>query len=495
MGRRTNEELLANDLHPRKKGEGTVFPVKSRPGVYRAVRVIEFNGKPVQISGNGATPEQAILRREQNVLNKLRGTREAHVQAKVIQQAVATTKDLTSESTFHELLVDWLDWRRVQTSPSKRISGAVRKQYETHIRLHLGPSKLGQTPLNKLERGHIEKYFFAELPRNLKKIWRDGQEEEVPHLSISNQRAQQSIVNMALNYAVYPLGLIPTNPSTGMDRIQKENNITANTDLEKKRKIAYRLAMLLEGDEQEARFLFQLLTGARQSEVLGATWSESFLYLFDKYDPKKPPTFVVKQQLVRDPSGDGLKVVQRTKSRTSTRVIPLDRRLVKILKDHKKMQDEMKAAFMNHPDESKRWNPRPGLEDLVFCELGTGKPTSHQRDHKRWKALLAKFGPAIGNDVITMHGLRHLCASIMATTPGVTLEQIKQMLGHSSSAVTSAIYLHIGAQNLVTPVTNYTTSVFRDRDRKRKGLPIAPYEDAEYYDNPDWEEDDEEADV
>ncbi len=53
-----------------------------------------------------------------------------------------------------------------------------------------------------------------------------------------------------------------------MERIQKTEPSTANTGLEKKRKMAYKLAELLEGHTDEARWMLQPLTGARQSEVL-----------------------------------------------------------------------------------------------------------------------------------------------------------------------------------------------------------------------------------
>lgn len=479
MGRRSNEELKAAGASPRKRGEGTVFEVPGRPGYFRAVRTIELKGKPVQVSGSGTSEELAIQRREKNVIRKLGATPQAaFAQPHILQNAVAHTKKLTPDISLEALMVDWLEWRKYQTLPSKKISGAVRKQYETHIRLHLGPSDLGRMSINTITRTDIEHYFFRELPRNTKRIIRDGKEEEVPYLSVSNQRAQQSIVNMALNYAVHPLGLLQSNPAMGMERIQKADSMTANTGLEKKRKMAYKLAELLQGRPDEARWMLQLLTGARQSEILGATWSESFLYLFDEPEPGKPPRFIIQQQLVRDPDAKVLKKVKRTKSRSSTRVVPLDPRLVEILWHHKQKQDAMKADAIN----AGTWKALEGMDDLVFCEP-SGKPTSHQRDHKRWKALLKDFGPHMEGDTISMHGLRHLCASILATTPGVSLEQIRAVLGHGSTAVTSAVYLHIGAQNLVDPMASYTSAIFRDRDLRAQGKEVPAYSDEEFYDN------------
>jgi integrase len=222
--------------------------------------------------------------------------------------------------------------------------------------------------------------------------------------------------------------------------------------------------------------MLALLTGARQSEVLGATWSDSFMYLFDEQEPGKPPRFLIQQQLVRDPDAKEFKKVKRTKSKSSTRVVPLDPRLVEILHRHKERQDQIKEMAIANG----KWDPLPDMKDLVFCEPN-GRPTSHQRDHKRWKALLAEFAPHMEGDTINLHGLRHLCASILATTPGVSLEQIKQVLGHSSS-VTSTVYLHIGAQNLVKPMESYTNAIFRDRDLRAAGLTVPAYSDEEFYD-------------
>lgn len=493
MARRSNAELEASNKPLRKRGEGTVFEVTGRPGYYRAVRTIEINGKRKAVSGSGDSEAQAIQRREKNIIKEYGKSQSAYGQRESYKKAVELTTKMTPNVTLEELMVDWLEWRKYQTLPSKRISGAVRKQYETHIRLHLGPSTLGQMCINEITRNDIESYFFRELPRNTKWIVRDGKDTEVPYLSVSNQRAQQSIVNMALNYAVHPLGLLQNNPATDMERIQKSNDVTTNTGLEKKRKMAYKLAELLMGRQDEARWMLQLLTGARQSEILGATWSESFMYLFDDAEPGKPPRFIIQQQLVRDPDARELKKVKRTKSRSSTRVVPLDPRLVEILLDHKHRQEQIHAYRKEMQEaENKRnlkpsevrkvyWSPVKDMGDLVFCEPN-GRPTTHQRDHKRWKRLLEEFAPMMEGDTISMHGLRHLCASILATTPGVSLEQIRSILGHGSTAVTSAVYLHIGAQNLVAPMASYTTAIFRDRDLVAQGKQPPAYSDEEFYD-------------
>lgn len=475
MGRRTNEQLWKDRQAPANKGEGTVFKVvRNNVVTFRAVRVVQVPNakKPIQISGTGRSPEEAIERREANVYKRLAPLAGSAVVAKVLKKADITPNahGLTLDSPFSDLLWDWLKWKKRQTMPSKAITPAVQKQYETHIRLHLGPSQLGATPIGALTRSLFETYFFETLPEIKKEVVRNDKAVLVPFLSVSNRRAQQAIVNQALNYAASNLRLLDVNPASGMERIPKEDYRLNNENLEKKRKMAYKLPMLLDGHPQEARWMISLMLGLRQSEVLGLDWKESFHYLED-HRKDRPARVVIKQQLVRDPETGELSIQQRTKSKTSTRVIPLDPRLVEILLTHKRRQDEWIKKG--------KWNPEPWAKNLVFCEPD-GRPTSHQRDHKRWRALLKSFRDELGGDEVRLHALRHFAASIMITS-GATAEEAKLMLGHSSTVVTTAVYLHMGAQNLIEPTRNLTDALFRDRDKARRGEPVAPYDDSEYY--------------
>jgi integrase len=475
MGRRTNEELWKSRQAPNRKGEGTVFEViRNGQKTYRAVRVITVKKgeKPVQISGTGRTSEEAIERREENVLKRLSEIAGTSTAAKIMRKAeiAPSVSGLTLESPFSDLLYEWLKWKKRQTLPSKAITPAVYKQYETHVRKHLSSSPLGTTAIGNLNRHAFETYFFETLMEQTKPIVRDDKVHYVPYLSVSNRRAQQAIINQALNYAVSQLRLLDVNPASGMERIPKEDYRLNNENLEKKRKMAYKLAMLLDGHPQEARWLTSLLLGLRQSEVLGLDWQESFMYLEDNR-PDRPPRVIVKQQLVRDPESGELSIVSRTKSKTSTRVIPLDPRFVEILLAHKARQREIRKKT---PQTGPAW-----AKHLVFAE-SDGRPTSHQRDHKRWRALLKSFREELGGDEVRLHALRHFAASIMITS-GATAEEAKLMLGHSSTVVTTAVYLHMGAQNLVEPTAALTTAIFRDRDKARQGLEVAPYDDDEYY--------------
>ena len=474
-GRRTSAELWASKQAPRKRGDGTAFKVEreGRKTVWRAVRVITLTpgSKPIQVSGTGETEAEAIAKREANVEKRLADLGSS-ARARTIKKRLdlGPTTRLTLESPMSDLFAEWFKWKKRQILPSKSINAQVAKSYESHIRLHLSTSRVGSTPIGEINKYILNEYFFDTLGEKTKAVVRNDKLVMVPHLSVSNRRAQQSIVNMALNYAVHEINILDVNPASGMERIPKEDYRLSNEFLENKRKMAYKLPMLLDGHPQEARWLIQLMTGIRQSEALALDWVSSFKYL-DENRADRPPRMIIKQQLVRDPDTGELSIEQRTKSRSSTRIIPLDAALVEILRAHKKRQMEIKK--------SPKWNPEPWAKNLVFCEPD-GRPTSHQRDHKRWRALLKSFREQLQGDEIRLHGLRHLFASI-AITSGQTPEELKQILGHGSTAVAAATYIHLGPQNLVAPMAKTTQALLRDRNKKRAGEDVAPYDDDEYF--------------
>lgn len=480
MGRRTNEELWKSKKAPRQKGEGTVFEVvRDGRTTYRAVRkvVLRDGEKPVQISGTGSTEAEAIERREARIIARL--NQEGSTSRKAVFLKTTNVENqsngLTAESPFADLLYDWLKWKRRQNLPSKMITKAVWKQYETHARLHLAPSELGATPIGNITRSTLNKYFFETLLERRKWIVVDDKMTEVPHLGVSNRRAQQGMVNQALQYAVSELRILDINPAASMERIPKDDYRLANENLERKRKFAYRLPALLDGHEQEARWLVALLLGLRQSEVLGLDWEASFLYLGDGR-PDKQPRVIVKQQLVRDPFTGELSIEARTKSKHSTRIIPIDPELEKILVKHRENQRKRRKAYIRKPDEPlpPRW-----ARNLVFTH-DSGMPISHQTDHKRWRALLREFREELGGDEVRLHALRHFAASILISSGAGTVEEAKQMLGHSSTVITTAVYLHTDVDQLVEPTRALTHALFRDRDAQRKGEELPPYDDEEY---------------
>ena len=80
----------------------------------------------------------------------------------------------------------------------------------------------------------------------------------------------------------------------------------------------------------------------------------------------------------------------------------------------------------------------------------TGEPCDPRNALRAFKVAAARAGfPAAG-----LHTLRHSAASVMLTH-GVPLKVVSEILGHSSIAITGAVYGHVSpdvSRNAVTPL-------------------------------------------
>jgi integrase len=83
-----------------------------------------------------------------------------------------------------------------------------------------------------------------------------------------------------------------------------------------------------------------------------------------------------------------------------------------------------------------------GVAGGAVFDDGTG---SRRTDTDARKTLYAAV-EALGLPRMTLHGLRHSCASILARR-GVPAHRIKELLGHSSVAITMDIYAHVLEQD------------------------------------------------
>lgn len=168
--------------------------------------------------------------------------------------------------------------------------------------------------------------------------------------------------------------------------------------------------------------------GLRKGEICGLSW--------DNLDLDGARLSVVNSlQRIRDRHATegrktNLKIVE-TKTQKSQRTLPLPRYAVQALRTHRVRQMEARLAA------GATWHD----QGLVFTNPagnlgGPVEPVLLGRDFRRLlkKAELPR---------IKFHALRHSAASLMLAQ-GVPLKTIQEILGHSSIAVTSAFYAHLG---------------------------------------------------
>ena len=175
-----------------------------------------------------------------------------------------------------------------------------------------------------------------------------------------------------------------------------------------------RLLETYEGTYMSARLHIALLAGLRQGEALGLRWQDID---FDS------ATLEVRNQVQKI---DGCLQLTGLKTDRSRRVIALTEGSLESLKQHLQIVETMKKVRGDSWQEN----------NLVFPHLdGTFHPAI--LDYSAWKRSLRLCGIKQRR----LHDARHTAATLMYSQ-GVGIEVISRALGHSSSAITSKLYVH-----------------------------------------------------
>ena len=154
-------------------------------------------------------------------------------------------------------------------------------------------------------------------------------------------------------------------------------------------------------------------TGLRLAEALGLTWADVDL---------DAGSLTVRRTLVRT---EGRWAMAKPKTRKSRRTVTLIPQAIDALREQRRRQDEDLGS-----------TPRP-IHGLVFTSR-TGEPVYGPNVLRAFERVRI----AQGLPKVTLHDLRHSCATIMLGA-GVPLPVIAEQLGHSSIRVTADLYAHV----------------------------------------------------
>jgi integrase len=169
-----------------------------------------------------------------------------------------------------------------------------------------------------------------------------------------------------------------------------------------------------------ARLHIALLCGLRQGEALGLRWQDVDLV---------NGVLEVRNQIQMI---DGKLQLTGLKTERSRRSLVLTSGCLESLKSHKEIIHQMKCQH------GIDWQER----DLVFPS-GDGSPKQATIDFNDWKRALRLCGIKPRR----LHDARHTAATLMYGQE-VGIEVISRALGHSSSAITSKLYVHSAIQPL-----------------------------------------------
>lgn len=378
----------------RGKGDGTLF--KRADGMYV--------GRVELPSTDGKRRQKTIASRDRNTaLRKLRD-----LKAAIAAGAIPTA----STTTVEKWMTHWLDNIHGPTiKPTTRIS------YDATIRNYVNPT-IGAKRLDRL------------TPEDVRGMHRTLQAGESESAAKKAHIVLQAALKSAMNE-----GLVPRNVATVVTKPQYVKGDREALSVE----VALKLIRVAETSCDgmwAARWAVGVMTGARESEVLGLTWdrvnfqTNRILYTWQLQTHKKThgcgeptskgwyPCGMVRPSFCPDahwdfPPGfkyrecEGNEIWTPPKTKRSARGVPIIPPLRIVL-------ERLKAADGYNPHQ------------LVFHHPD-GKPFTQAQDQKMWRALLAEAGVS----PTSQHTLRHTAATLMRHT-GVDEQTRQELFGHTS---------------------------------------------------------------
>lgn len=303
--------------------------------------------------------------------------------------------------TTGEWLGRWLTSYRAEGN----VSAMTFQRYEVVLRRHLVPV-IGHVRLQDLQRHHV-----ADLVTR----WTTGKDStaKAPQRPATVKK-QLTVLRQALAGAV-SASLIRTNPAEDI-----KTPPVAGSD-EKRALTEAETRSLLEaarGTSIEVPARFAILTGIRQSELLGLKWED--------FEPDRK-VVRIRRSLSRIGKGQ----YNEPKGRRR-RTIELSDATVEMLTRHRAEQNARRLRL------GSAWEDH----DLVFpTRRGTPRLARNLlRAHRR---ILDKTDIA-DHASVTWHTLRHTATSLWLTNGGASTFEVSRRLGHSSTRTTEQVYAHPG---------------------------------------------------
>ena len=291
-------------------------------------------------------------------------------------------------------LMTWLEEEH-----KHQIAHSTWKRYRALATHHIVPV-IGQIPLRKIVPSDIQSVLT---------VMREAGQ------SPRSQQQARALLSVALGEAEAN-EYIPSNPVKKVRiPVNKSREIEPLTVDEVKR-----LLETYKGTYMSARLHIALICGLRQGEALGLRWQDVDLI---------NGVLEVRNQIQLI---DGKLQLTGLKTERSRRSLILTSGSIESLTSHKEIVTQMSSVYGINWQEN----------DLVFPSLD-GSPKQSTLDFNDWKRALRLCGIKTRR----LHDARHTAATLMYSQ-GVGIEVISRALGHSSSAITSKLYVHSAIQPL-----------------------------------------------
>jgi integrase len=293
-----------------------------------------------------------------------------------------------------KFLLHWLD-----EIHRHQIAYSTYRRYRSLAVHHINPF-LGHQELRKLSSQTI-----TDLLIHMRSV---GQ-------SVRSQQQARALLAVALSEAENT-NLISMNPVRKVRNPQGLGKVLTPLRIEE----VQRLLKTYQGTFLSARLHISLICGLRQGEALGLRWQDIDF---------NSGTLTVSCQIQKI---NGEATFTRLKTNRSYRTLVLTDETLESLRIHKDLICKWQTSCAD------KWISL----DLVFPG-NDGSARSPHIDYNEWQKALRLCGIAPHR----LHDARHTAATLMYSQ-GIGVETISRMLGHSSSAVTSRLYVHAAEQPL-----------------------------------------------
>jgi integrase len=315
--------------------------------------------------------------------------RRAKAKLELLPNLGSKSTGISNSKLFLEVFLDsWL------TEEHKhQIAHSTLKRYQSLARFHINPS-IGKIELRKLTASDINQMLSSmrgsgQSPRS--------QQQARALLSVALQDAERKeyiLVNPVKKVRV-PINRVKEIDPLGIEDVR-------------------RLLDTYDGSYMSARLHIALLCGLRQGEALGLRWQD-INFQSGILDVRNQIQVI-----------EGKLQLTGLKTDRSRRSVALTSATLLALEKHQEIVQKMRDAC------GSSWREN----DFVFPYFdGSAHPATP--DYNNWKRCLRLCGIKTRR----LHDARHTAATLMYAQ-GVGIEVISRALGHSSSAITSKLYVH-----------------------------------------------------
>lgn len=370
----------------RSNGEGTIY--KRKDGKWCASKYIDLP--------DGTCKRKYIYGKTQKAVKD---------RLKEFDESQKLSED--SNMLFQDWILQWLDKYKKNV-----LKQTTYENYRMYINTHIVGTKLGQTNLSKVTTGQLQSFYNLKI---------DGTEDREP-LSRRSVEYIRTIIGGALKQACKnDLILKDVNKATVLPRKNEQEIIPLTIEeLQKVIKVS-------ENTKMYPLLMTEIYTGMRKGELLALRW--------DNID-FEAKCIHVRRNLCRVQSNEpgnirkSKFVLMEPKTKRSIRVIPVTDGLLKILKQHKIRQNEVKMK-----------NRDIYVDNNMVFARDDGGFEDPREILRRFHKLLDKAGVR----KCRFHDLRHTFASILLNE-GESMKVIQELLGHSTITTTMDIYSHVAQE-------------------------------------------------